>query len=278
MVFNSYAKINLSLNVIAKKKINLHEIQTFFCLIDLVDRIEIVKIKEKRDKVRFIGPFANQVDKSNNSIINLLKILRDLGLISNTYSIKITKNIPVFAGLGGGTGNATFVLKSLLKKKLNKKIINQVERAVGSDLKLFFYKQGFLKNLGNIIDIKKKQKLFFVLFQPKIMCSTQKIYSKVKHYSKKKFLNQNKINTRSKLFDYLLRSKNDLQSIVEKKYPPIKRLLKDISNQEGCHLSRMTGSGSVCYGLFKEQIAAKKALNKIKLKHPKIWSSFAKTV
>ena len=40
----------------------------------------------------------------------------------------------------------------------------------------------------------------------------------------------------------------------------------------------MTGSGSVCYGLFKDQINAKKALNKLKKKYPKFWHSFAKTV
>ena len=77
---------------------------------------------------------------------------------------------------------------------------------------------------------------------------------------------------------YLSKNRNDLQFIVEKKYPVIKRLLNDIQNEKGCGFSRMTGSGSVCYGLFKDQIAAKKALKKLRYKYPKFWFSFAKTV
>ena len=63
-----------------------------------------------------------------------------------------------------------------------------------------------------------------------------------------------------------------------RQYPIIKPLLKDIKNQKGCNLSRMTGSGSVCYGLFKDQITAKKALYNLKNKYPKFWLSLAKTV
>ena len=118
MVLNSYAKINLTLKVNSKNKNNLHEIQSYFCLIDLADKIKLKKIKSKKDKVIFKGPFAKFVNKSNNSIINLLKLLRRLKLISSYYSVIVKKNIPVFGGLGGGTGNAVFILKHLLKKKL----------------------------------------------------------------------------------------------------------------------------------------------------------------
>ena len=63
-----------------------------------------------------------------------------------------------------------------------------------------------------------------------------------------------------------------------RKYPHIKKILTNIKNEKGCFLSRMTGSGSVCYGLFRDQIVAKKALNKLKNKYPKFWFSLAKTV
>ena len=77
---------------------------------------------------------------------------------------------------------------------------------------------------------------------------------------------------------YLSRSRNDLQFVVEKKHPFLKKLLLDIKNEKGCHFSRMTGSGSVCYGLFEDKSDAKKALNKLKIKYPKFWFSLAKTV
>jgi 4-diphosphocytidyl-2-C-methyl-D-erythritol kinase len=277
MVLKSFSKINLSLNINSKLKNGLHYIQSYYCLINLFDKIKIRKIDKKKDKVVFFGPFVKHIKKSNNSITNLLKLLRKLELISGYYSVNVIKNIPVFSGLGGGTSNAASVLKFLLKGKVSKKILEKVEKLIGSDLRLFFYKQGFLQNLRTIKTIKK-QKLFFLLSRPNIICSTKKIYSKVKKYSKKKKFNFQKMNNKKGFINYILEQNNELQSIVEEEYPSIKILLKDINTEKGCHFSRMSGSGSVCYGLFNNESNAKKALNKIKTKHPKFWFSIAKTV
>ncbi len=279
MVLSSFAKINLTLKVNYKSKNNLHEIQSYFCLIDLADKIKIVKIKENKDKISFKGPFSKLVNKSNNTVLNLLKLLRDLKLIEDNYLITVTKNIPVFGGLGGGTGNAACIMKYLLKKKkINEGLLEYIKGKIGSDLKIFFHKQGFLKSLSSIINFKNKHKLFFVLINPNVKCSTKKVYSKVKKYSKKKIMAKNKIGTKSKFLSHISKSENDLQLIVEKKYPIIRELLTNIRKEKGCCFSRMTGSGSVCYGLFNDKISAKKALNNLKMKYPKFWLSFAKTV
>jgi 4-diphosphocytidyl-2-C-methyl-D-erythritol kinase len=278
MVIKSYSKINLTLKVNSKSRNGLHEIQTFYSWINLIDKISITEIKKNRDRISFKGPFAKLVKKRNNTVYNLLKKLRELKLISNYYSIKITKNIPVFSGLGGGTSNAAFILKYLLKSKINNVLLEKVEKVIGTDFKLFFNDQGYMKNLRTIVDLKKKHKFCFVLIQPKIKCSTKRIYSKVKNFSPKENLNRNMIKSRNIFLDYLQKSRNDLQFIVERTYPIIKILLKDIKNEKGCHFSRLTGTGSVCYGLFRDQIFARKALNKLKNKYPKFWFSLAKSV
>ena len=278
MVLKSYSKINLSLRVNNRLKSGLHEIQSYYCLVNLSDKINIRKIKKKKKKILFKGPFVKHIKQSNNSIINLLKLLRKLKLISSYYSLTVIKNIPVFSGLGGGTSNAAFILKFLLKGKITQNILDKIERVIGSDLRLFFHKQGYLENLKTIKVVKKKQKLFFLLSSPNINCSTREIFSKVTKYSKKIKFSFKKINTRKKFIEYILAQNNELQAIVEKKYPIIKKLLIDISVEKGCYFSRMSGSGSVCYGLFNNESNAKKALNKIKTRHPKFWFSIAKTV
>ena len=278
MVLKSYSKINLSLKINSKLKSGLHEIQSYYCLINLSDKIKISKIKKKNDKIFFRGPFVKHVKKSNNSIVNLLKLLRKLKLISNYYSLTVIKNIPVFSGLGGGTSNAASILKFLLKNKITKGVFDKAEKITGSDLRLFFYRQGYLENLKTIKIAKKNQKLVFLLSSANINCSTREIFSKVTKYSKKTKFNFQKINTRKKFINYILAQNNELQSIVEKKYPIIKILLTDIGTKKGCYFSRMSGSGSVCYGLFNNESNAKKALDKIKTKHPKFWFSIAKTV
>ena len=66
MFLSSYAKINLTLQINCRSKNKLHEIQSFFCLIDLADKINLKKIKTKKDRIIFDGPFAKLVNKSNN--------------------------------------------------------------------------------------------------------------------------------------------------------------------------------------------------------------------
>ena len=278
MVIKSYAKINLALNVNFKSRNGLHEIQSLYSLINLFDKIRISKNNKKKDKITFNGPFSKLVRKSDNSVYKLLKKLRKLNLVSNYYSVKVTKNIPVFSGLGGGSSNAAFILKYLIKNKINNSLFKKIENVTGTDLKLFFKKQGFLKDLNTIIELKHNQKLYFLLIQPNIRCSTKDIYANVTSFSKKEHFNKNVIKSKAKFLKYLSKSRNDLQLIVERKYPLIRKLLTDIGNEKGCYFSRMTGSGSVCYGVFKDQIVAKKAINKLKKKYPKFWVSLAKTV
>ena len=279
MVLKSYAKINLSLSVIKKLDNGLHDIQSLFCLINLYDTILIKKIKKKKtDIICFQGPFSKFVQKSDNSIKRVLKAMRDNKLISCHYSIKINKRIPVFGGLGGGSSNAATILKFLIRKKIKKNILSNIIKYVGSDLRLFDYDQGHLENLKKVVKLRSKKKLYFLLVFPKIKCSTKYIYSKVKSFSnKKKFLQKN-FSSKNMFIKFIIRAKNDLQLIVEEEHPILSKLLNDIRKERGCYLSRITGSGSVCYGLFLNEYCSKVALNSLRKKYPKFWFSVAKTI
>ena len=278
MLIKSHAKINLSLTINKKiEKKRLHDIQSHFCLINLFDLISIKRNKKNVDQVSFDGPHSKYVKKSNNSIKKILKIMRKFKLISDYYSIKVHKQIPVFAGLGGGSSNAASLLKFLSKRKIEDKIFNKIIDLAGSDLRLFFYNQGILQSLKKIVKFKKKYKLFFLVVYPNIKCSTREVYSKVKNYNKKKVLKQIHKN-KAALINQIFNLNNDLQSIVEKKYPVIQKLLLNISNEKGCYFSRMTGSGSACYGLFRDMRSSKVALKRLRKKYPKFWFSIAKTI
>ena len=169
-------------------------------------------------------------------------------------------------------------MKFLLKKKIKKKIFNEIVNYVGSDLRLFFHNQGYLKNIKSIIKLKSNHKLFFLLAYPNIQCSTKEVFSNVKKITRKKIFSQKKLRKKTDFVDYIVNSNNDLQSIVEKKYPIIRNLINEISAEKGCYFSRMTGSGSVCYGVFRSDKSAKLALKKIKYNHPNYWLTVAKTI
>ena len=278
MVIKSYAKINLSLNVNRKLKNGLHNIQSIYCLVNLYDTISLKKNNLKKDEIRFYGPYAKHINRSNNTVSKILQNLRKFKLTSNFYSVKIKKKIPVFSGLGGGSSNAASIFKFLVKKKIEKKKFNKLIENVGSDLILFFNKQGYQKDLNTVVDINNYHKLNFLLVYPNIKSSTKKVFSKVKKYSKRENLSINLLKFKKDLIDHLLFSKNDLQSIVEKKYPLIKKLLIDINNSKGCNFSRMTGSGSVCFGLFANESCSKVALKKLRKKYNKFSFSIANTI
>ena len=102
MILKSFSKINLSLTVNNRLNRKLHNIQSFFCLINLFDQIKNKKIKGEKDIIKFKGKFSKFIKKKKNSVFIALKILREQNLITDYYSVSINKKIPVFAGLGGG--------------------------------------------------------------------------------------------------------------------------------------------------------------------------------
>ena len=100
----------------------------------------------------------------------------------------------------------------------------------------------------------------------------------VKNFSFSSGNNYTKNIKRKKFINTLKNDQNDLQKLVEKKYPKISRLILSINSQEGCIFSRMTGSGSACYGVFKSKKTAKIAIAKLKRKYPKYWCVITKTI
>jgi len=279
-MIKSYSKINLFLKVLKKKSDNLHNIQSSVMLLDLYDLIKIKNIHKNQDEIKFIGQFKKKVNKKNNTITKSLNLLRKNGLISKTkkYKIVIEKKIPVFAGLGGGTSNAAFLIQYFLKNKINEKLLRIFEKEIGSDFRLFFYKHCFQKNIKSILSFKKRYTFYFVLVYPKINCSTKKIYSKVRQINIPLKYNLSKVQTKSKYLHFLKKETNDLQSIVEKKYHKLKKILDFLETQKNSIFSRMTGSGSVCFGVFLRRKSAELSLRVIKKKFPNYWCIIAKSI
>ena len=279
-MIKSYCKINLSLRVLKKLNNGFHNIQSTAVLVNLHDEITVKTIKKKYDIITFNGKFKKDVNIKKNSIINVLRLLRSKNLIKkNTfYKISINKKIPVFSGLGGGTSNAAFLIKYFVKKNDIEKKMGIFTNYIGSDLRLFFHNQSFQKSLKNVKEFKKKYNLHFIIIYPNIKCSTKHIYSKVRKFSKTSKINFVNINRKSFFIELIKKEKNDLEIISSSIQPEIKKIISFLSFQKGCYLSRMTGSGSACYGMFKSQKLAKLGIKKIKKKFPKYWAAVTKTI
>ena len=269
----SYAKINLNLNVIGKTK-NLHKLQSIVSLISLYDEISLRQIDSRKHKILFKGKFSKTIN-SRNTIYKTLSILDKRKLLKKKYLVIVKKNIPVKSGMGGGSMNAATLIKIFMKNKIikiDKKKLQNIHDSIGQDVKLGLCKNIMYLDGNNSLKIlNKKTKYFLLLFMPKYGCSTKYIFSKVKKYSKplKNIKNE---------FDNIGSLKNDLQDIVIKKYPELKKPIEFLENQPGINFVKMTGSGSCFVAYSRSRNSIINSFKKFRKNYPKYWSVLSKTI
>ena len=280
----SYCKINLSLRVLKKLNNGYHNIMSLITFCNLHDVILISKIRSKKDKINFIGPFKKGINKKFNTLSQMLNLLRRNKLLVNqTFKINVKKNIPHGAGLGGGSSNAANLLNSLnlkLKLKLNKHKLKKLANQIGFDVPINLERKNtFLTgNKNEILRINKKFKLNLLVVYPKLICSTKAIYKKNKKMTLIKPHSYFHIVNNKKLINYLKKENNDLEKTVIKIYPKVGKIIDCIKSQNGCYFSRITGSGSACIGIFSKMKHAINAKKIVKLKYPNCWCTTSKTI
>ena len=276
---NSYAKINLSLGVLGKLKNKLHRIESLVSFIDLHDEISIQKINKKKHKVFFYGRFSKNIP-NKNTISKLLELLDRQNFLKNKkYLIKIKKNIPLKSGIGGGSMNASSVLRYFVNKNkllLNTSQISQIANKIGSDVMLGIEKKNsILQGNRKLFRSNKKIGLYTIIIKPNFGCSTEKIYKNIKSFSKPA-LNKNK----NKLFSVsnIISLKNDLEKVAFKKYPFLANIKQNMLNLPKVKFVRMTGSGSSLLAYFNSKKASLNAAKLLKKKYKNYWCILSKTI
>ena len=271
----SYAKINLNLNIVSKRKINnLHQIESLVALIDLADEIKISEIRSKKHKVIFRGKYSKGIPKFN-TITHLLALLEKEKIIKKKYQILVKKNIPQKSGMGGGSMNAASILSFFLKKKiLTKKLSEKFAKKIGSDVILGLNKfpKVYLPS-GKIRALKTRIKYYLLLVKPNFGCSTRKVFSANKAFSKSKL---GKLKNVSK--NMIINSENDLENSAFRLYPNLFKLKNKLLSWKKAEFVRMTGSGSTLVMYFNTKVSAKNALKMSKRKLNNCWCILSKVI
>ena len=275
----SHAKVNLSLNVLGKRKSKLHDLETLVAFVDLHDQIFIKRTNNKNHIVKFLGNFSNKVPKIN-TVSNLLNILdKKKKLKNNKYSILIKKNIPQEAGLGGGSMNAASLINYFEKKnKINLTLKERYDLCskIGSDVILGIDQKNLIISYKKkTTKIKKNLKIFTLMVKPNFGCSTKSIFNRVRHYSKPQL---SKIRSKNIDFNLMSKLKNDLEIISTKKYPRLQKLRDYFLNIDKNSYVRMTGSGSTIVGYFKSKKAALNAKKLLRKNYKNYWCNLSKTI
>ena len=280
----SYCKINLFLRVLRKLDNGYHTIMSLITFCELHDTISIFKIKSLRDKISFSGRFKEGINKKSNTVTKVLDLFRRTKLLKNqAFKINIQKNIPHGSGLGGGSSNAADLINFFnlnMKLKLNKNKIKKLADQIGFDVPINLERKNtFLTGKkDNILRLNQNFRLNLLIVYPNIICSTKRIYEKNRKKSLIKPQSYFYKKNNKALIDFLIKENNDLEETVIKIYPKVKKIINYIKSQNGCHFSRITGSGSACIGIFSNMKNAIYAQKLLKLKYPKYWCVVSKTI
>ena len=265
----SPAKINLHLEIIGKREDGYHELAMIMHCIDLFDYIEF-----ENNQIGEIELKSDNKDLSLNEDNLIIKAAKYIKEISNNKklgaNIFLKKNIPIGAGLAGGSSNAAATLIGLDKLwnlNLDFETILSLAARLGSDVP-FFVNGGsqFCFGRGEILE-KYNSKFDYgviLLKDPKISISTAETYKKYSNeFCSKFYTESNKTNAirnslringfqNQDLTGKLIKVKNDLQDIVEKENDSVRKALFLLSNLKNCFSLSMSGSGPTCFALFKD--------------------------
>ena len=262
------AKINLFLRVTGKREDGYHLLQSLVAFADKGDTITL----EPADK--FSLTIRNNKTNIGTDAENLVtqaveKLCGALGKKPD-FAITLDKDIPVGAGLGGGSADAAATVKAVLKywnATLSNETLNDILISLGADVPVCYKGTPcFVEGIGDVISpVTNFKKIPAILVHPNIECPTAPVFKKFStSYSKEIILDNGDI-------DFIKEQKNDLTAPAIELVPEIKAALTLIEKQNGCELSRMSGSGSACFGLFQTEEDSRNAAENIQKEKPDWW-------
>jgi len=251
MLYFPPAKINLGLHVTNRRNDGYHDIESVFYQIPLKDILEITPYG--RDIIKFSG-IPIQGEAGHNLIEKALIAVRKEAFVPPVF-IHLHKQIPIGAGLGGGSADAAYTLIGLnetFNLQLSNSKLHDIASELGSDCALFLKKEAQLgQGKGNELSdmpVSLSGK-YLVLVNPGIHASTSKAYSRIAPTNKQ----LDWVNVLKQPLSYWYRFlDNDFETPIFQLYPEISAI-KDCLIYLGAEFALMSGSGSSVFGLFENK-------------------------
>jgi len=253
MILFPNAKINLGLNIVAKRADGYHDIETIFYPINIEDALEVIASNNKKDTLQISGI---QVDGDPDK--NL--VIKALHLIRNEYEVPpvdiyLHKAIPFGAGLGGGSADAATMIKllnQLFSLQIPEEKMLYLSAKIGADCPFFIKNRPvFATGTGNIFSETELslQGKYLVLIKPNIHVSTPLAYSMVTPRKPIKSLTEI---CRQPIETWQKEMINDFEATVFNSFPEIAKIKQSLLDS-GAVYAAMSGSGSSVFGIFNNE-------------------------
>ncbi|SLL37198.1 4-diphosphocytidyl-2-C-methyl-D-erythritol kinase [Mycobacteroides abscessus subsp. abscessus] len=259
------AKINLSLDVLHKRPDGYHEVEMIMTTIDLADRIELTLLDSDVIKIVSLNRFVP--DDQRNLAYQAANILKEKFHVKKGVEIKIEKNIPVAAGLAGGSSDAAAVLRGLNKLwdlGLTLDELAVIGAEIGSDVSFCVYGGTALATgRGEIIkELPAPPVCWVILAKPFIGVSTADIYKRldvetIDHPNTEKMIESIAL----KDYDRMCESVgNVLENVTLSLYPEVAQIKEQIY-KFGADAVLMSGSGPTVFGLIQHDSRMNRVYN-----------------
>ena len=269
------AKINLALHVTGVKEDGYHILDSIVIFADIFDRLSFKKGRE--NVLTLTGEFSKSLNVETNSVIQALNLFENV--LTDRFSINLEKNLPLGAGLGGGSADAAAVIRFITNYCRHPIPSPKAISKIGADVPVCVLnlasRVGGIGEIVRPIDVSGFN-LWIVLVNPRIFVATGSIFEEVIEKHNEPLEPFTNFRNTDQFIEYLKRQRNDLQSIAVNKWPEIKEVLDTVEKTQDVLLSRMSGSGSTCFGLYRTEDIAKRAARYLNQKSNKWWVKFSK--
>ncbi len=266
------AKVNLYLHVTGKRADGYHLLDSLLAFADIGDELSFETAPDFSLSV--IGPFAKDVPPEGNLVETAARKLCARLDIAPAVHITLTKNLPVGAGIGGGSADAAATIRGLLKFFGREAKVADLLLSLGADVPACYHSAPLrLAGIGEQIELVKPITQFFALLvNPRVHCSTPAVFKSLRSVSKYDNTTLPRLIDQDAAFRFLHSARNDLTQAAISVVPDIQFVLNTLEDTDA-RLVRMSGSGATCFALFDDAAASANASDKIKAAHPEWWTA-----
>lgn len=271
MNYKARAKVNLGLDVCSRLENGYHEVKMIMQSVNIYDELEFRR-REDPDIILSVDSDDFLGDISNNLIFRAAKLMKEYYSIKAGIEIHLKKNIPVAAGMAGGSTDAAatmVAMNELFELGQTKEQLMELAVRLGADIP-FCILQGtaLAEGIGEKLTVlpAPATENYVLVAKPDIMVSTKDIFENlhVEELTSHPDIDGMKQALYEKKFDGVVnRMENVLETVTIKLYPVIAEI-KEVMVQEGAVNALMSGSGPTVFGIYETQELAKKAAEAIK--------------
>jgi 4-diphosphocytidyl-2-C-methyl-D-erythritol kinase len=263
------AKVNLFLHVLGRRPDGYHDLDSLVVFAKVGDEIELSPSHERVVTVE--GRFAAAVPSdASNIVLRAVDLLGDAVGQHDGVNVRIIKNVPVAAGLGGGSADAAAVLRGLARLwEIGPSMAFPiVAQALGADVPVCLRSQAArITGIGEMVEpLELEAPLALVLVNCGNRLVTADVFATCKVYGEGAADND-----ANKLLPWVIEGRNDLEASAIALASGVGEALDELSAQDGCLVARMSGSGATCFGLFASAAAATAGAAAIAGAHPAWW-------